>query len=261
MALDLDLPVVADENPFATLSPDQGYPVAIDTAPVTSERPPYIPKANAELQDPGVPRANRAPTAEKPDGSEKWTRQHGDKTVIEQHALYWDGDGDGVIWPIDTYVGCRKFGWNPVLSLIAMLFINIGLSYPTAPGILPDPFFRIWIKRLHKAKHGSDSQTYDNEGRFRPQQYEDFFAKYDASNKGGLDVSDLLRAHKGQRVVFDFFGWTASFLEWTATYLLIWPEDGILRKEDVRAVFDGSIFQKKADQHAKKQRKHKTKGQ
>lgn len=56
--------------------------------------------------------------------------------------------------------------------------------------------------------------TYDNEGRFRPQNYEDFFAKYDAGNKGGLDVYDLARAHKGQRMAMDFFGWSASFLEW-----------------------------------------------
>lgn len=38
-----------------------------------------------------------------------------------------------------------------------------------------------------------------------------------------------------------------------ATYLLLWPEDGILRKDEVRRVFDGSIFQYKADQYAEKQ--------
>ena len=37
-----------------------------------------------------------------------------------------------------------------------------------------------------------------------------------------------------------------------ATYLLIWPDDGILRKEDVRGVFDGSIFYQKAEQHRQK---------
>jgi hypothetical protein len=55
--------------------------------------------------------------------------------------------------------------------------------------------------------------SYDNEGRFRPQNFEDFFAKYDTENKGGLDYQDLLRAQKGQRMVFDFFGWSATILE------------------------------------------------
>jgi peroxygenase len=27
-----------------------------------------------------------------------------------------------------------------------------------------------------------------------------------------------------------------------ATYLMLWPEDGKMRKEDIRRVYDGSIF-------------------
>ncbi len=27
-----------------------------------------------------------------------------------------------------------------------------------------------------------------------------------------------------------------------ATYILLWPEDGIMKKDDVRRVYDGSIF-------------------
>ncbi|PNS21944.1 External alternative NAD(P)H-ubiquinone oxidoreductase B1, mitochondrial [Sphaceloma murrayae] len=234
------------------------YVTSIDTSPVTVERRPYIPSKSDQLVDPGVARANCAPSRESPHGTQDWTRQHADKTVVEQHAAYWDKDGDGIIWPFDTYRGCRDYGWNPILSLIAAFLINVNLSYPTVPGWLPDPFFRIWIKRLHKDKHGSSSMSYDSEGRFRPQQFEDFFSKYDRGNKGGLDMWDLFRAHKGQRMAFDFFGWTASFLEWLATYLLLWPEDGILRKEDVRGVFDGSIFQKKADENAARKKRGKS---
>lgn len=42
---------------------------------------------------------------------------------------------------------------------------------------------------------------------------------------------------------------------WTgvATYLLIWPEDGIMRKEDIRGIYDGSIFYKKAEEHQGKE--------
>jgi peroxygenase len=55
--------------------------------------------------------------------------------------------------------------------------------------------------------------TYDNEGRFRPQNFEDIFAKYDRENKGGLSLKDVTYFWKGQRMVFDFFGWSATILE------------------------------------------------
>ena len=55
--------------------------------------------------------------------------------------------------------------------------------------------------------------TYDSEGRFRPQQFEDIFNKYDQGHKGGLTFRDLLAFWRGQAMVFDFFGMTACILE------------------------------------------------
>lgn len=83
--------------------------------------------------------------------------------------------------------------------------------------------------------------------------FEDIFTKYDTSQKGGLTWDDVTEFLKGQRQVWDIFGWVATWFEWTVTYQLIAPEDGILRKEDIRGVFDGSIFFKKAEQHRLKQ--------
>lgn len=133
--------------------------------------------------------------------------------VVQQHCLYWDQDRDGIIWPTDTYRGFRAWGWAIPLCLFATFVINLNLSYPTGPSWIPDPFFRIYIANVHKDKHGSDSMSYDNEGRFRPQNFEDFFAKYDKENKGGLTIRDLARALKGQRMAFDLFGMTAALLE------------------------------------------------
>lgn len=89
------------------------------------------------------------------------------KTVIQSrsHQVFQPLSVLGIIWPQDTYIGCRKFGWSPPLAALAAFLINVNLSYPTNPSWLPDPFFRIWIKRLYKDKHGSDSMSYDNEGR------------------------------------------------------------------------------------------------
>lgn len=82
------------------------------------------------------------------------------------------------------------------------------------------------------------------------------FAKYDCDEKGGLTITDLWSLWNGQKLVFDFFGWTATALEWTAVYLL-WPDAGVVREEDVRGVFDGSIFYKKAE-HAANQEAQRT---
>jgi peroxygenase len=59
------------------------------------------------------------------------------------------------------------------------------------PGLLPDPFLHIYISRVWKNKLGSDSMSYDNEGRFRRHNFEDIFSKYDPDGKGGLGFKDL----------------------------------------------------------------------
>ena len=191
---------------------------------------------------------------------------------MQQHVQYWDRDHDGIIWPQDTYVGCRRWGWSPPLAALTTFIINVGFSYPTLPGYLPDPFLRIYVDKIYKDKHGSDSTTFDNEGRFRPQSFEDIFSKYDEGNKGGLDIWDLLRFWNGQRLNFDLLGWSSTFfecectsrssfrtlvdvIEGLATYLLLWPEDGIMRKEDIRRVYDGSIFYKKAEEYEQKKKR------
>jgi hypothetical protein len=37
------------------------------------------------------------------------------------------------------------------------------------------------------------------------------------------------------------------------TYLLLWPEDGVMKKEDIRCCMDGSIFYRKAEENTRKQ--------
>ncbi|KAI1610842.1 caleosin domain-containing protein [Exophiala viscosa] len=231
---------------------EEPFPTAIYQQPVTVERKPFIPSKQDKLKDAGTARANIAADTRCPNGTLEgdFAERHKHQTVVQQHCDYFDTDHDGILWPSDTYNGCRKWGWNIFLSLLATFIINFNLSYPTVPGWLPDPCFRIYLNRVYKCKHGSDSMTYDNEGRFRSQNFEDIFAKYDRDNKGGLTVADVKDFIKGQSMVLDLFGINATILEWTAVYLLLWPEDGIMRKEDIRGIYDGSIFYKKADEYA-----------
>lgn len=54
------------------------------------------------------------------------------------------------------------------------------------------------------------------------------------------DFDGQLALIRGQSDVLDPFGWSAASLEWLATYLLLWPEDGRMKKEDIKGVYDVS---------------------
>lgn len=56
-----------------------------------------------------------------------------------------------------AHAGFRRLGFGRLISLLAVPFIHGSFSYPTSPSILPDPFFRIYMKNMHRCKHGSDS--------------------------------------------------------------------------------------------------------
>ncbi|KZT27661.1 caleosin domain-containing protein, partial [Neolentinus lepideus HHB14362 ss-1] len=196
---------------------------------------------------PGVPRANQAATRTHPEGTteDAYNHKHSRESVLQQHVAFFDRDQDGVIWPLDTFRGFRQVNFGIFLALFSTVIIHTFFAYPTLPASqwIPDPFFRIYVERIHRDKHGSDTGTYDNYGGFVPQRFEDFFERYSSlPGKDGLTVYDNVKGIIGQRCVFDPVGWGAALFEWLATWMLLWPSDGILRKEEVRGVYDGSIF-------------------
>lgn len=178
-----------------------------------------------------------------------------------------------MISPLDTFRGFHKLGFGLVLSLVAMLVIHGNFSYPTGRTLLPDPLFRIHVANIHRDKHGSDSGAYDTEGRFVPQKFEDMFEKY-ARGREYMTLWDVVALLRGQRLIADPVGWGGAFFECKfmvrgmflsqalladyrgdaglATYLMLWPQDGRMMKEDIRRIYDGSIFYTIADRRAKK---------
>src|SRR5690348_12010361 len=42
------------------------------------------------------------------------------------------------------------------------------------------------VTYLPRTQHGSDTRTYDREGRFVPQEFENIFSMFDKDRKGGL---------------------------------------------------------------------------
>lgn len=138
--------------------------------------------------------------------------------VLQQHCDFFDLNSDGIITPFETYVAFRLLEWSIFLSLFATMVIHGGFSWFTLPPghWLPDPFFRIYLCNIHSAKHGSDSGTYDHEGRFRAQQFADFFSKYGkqmSDGEWGITFSQALHGAKSQRCIMDAFGTFAEFFE------------------------------------------------
>lgn len=132
--------------------------------------------------------------------------------MLQQHCDFFDRDHDGILWPQDTFVGFRRLGFGIILSVFAVFVIHANFSYPTCSGWLPDPFFRLFLANIHKDKHGSDTGTYDHEGRYVPQKFEDIFAKY-AQGRDYLTIWDLSNVLHGQRCIADPVGWGGALFE------------------------------------------------
>ncbi|KAF7981965.1 hypothetical protein HWV62_30771 [Athelia sp. TMB] len=235
-------------SPHSSIVQD-GITIAVPGCPVTARR---LPAVDVAVKKAGVARANSTPSSEVPGGNQAYSEELSDLTVLQQHCVFFDKDNDGIIWPIDTFYGFHQIGFNIFLSLLSMFIVHFGFSYVTSPSWTPDPFFRIHIKHIHKAKHGCDTGTYDHEGRWVPQHFEDIFSKYDAgltpdlvSTKadptfsGCLSPRNLAALHKGNRNAMDPFGWGAALFELFAAW---WISDGVLKKEEMRGVYDGSLF-------------------
>ncbi|TVU11811.1 hypothetical protein EJB05_45416 [Eragrostis curvula] len=180
----------------------------------------------------------------------------GELTPLQRHVAFFDRNKDGIIYPSETYEGFRAIGAGVPLSAAGAAFINGFLGPKTIPENEKVPAFKfpIYVKNIHKGKHGSDSGVYDANGRFVPEKFEEIFKKHAKTRPDALTGNELQELLQANREPKDFRGWLGGFTEWKVLYALCKDKDGFLHKETVRAVYDGSLFDRmEQERKAKKE--------
>ncbi|XP_074567892.1 putative peroxygenase 5 [Curcuma longa] len=167
-----------------------------------------------------------------------------DLTPLQKHVAFFDRNSDGVIYTSETYQGFRAIGCGAALSAASAVFINGFLSPKTNPGESPFPYFPIYVKNIHKGKHGSDSGVYDTEGRFVVCKFEEIFQKHAKTNPEALSSKELKEMLEANGEPNDSKGRFASRAEWQLLYNLGKDKEGFLHKDTIEAVYDGSLFHK-----------------
>ncbi|KAJ8459970.1 hypothetical protein OPV22_032896 [Ensete ventricosum] len=176
-------------------------------------------------------------------------------TPLQKHVAFFDRNNDGIIYPSETYRGFRAIGSSVALSAASAVFINGFLSPKTSPGKIPSPLLPIYVKNIHKGKHGSDSGVYDSEGRFVASKFEGIFQKHAKTNPNALTSKELMEMLRANREPKDYSGRLAGWTEWKVLYMLCKDKEGLLQKETVRAVYDGSLFVKMEEEQKSSKKK------
>jgi hypothetical protein len=90
--------------------------------------------------------------------------------------MSWDSKSDLYASPGDLGPGPKLITQSDshfIISVSAIFIIHLGFAWFTMGW--PDPLFRLKLKGMHKAKHGSDTGVYTREGAFVPARFEAIF--------------------------------------------------------------------------------------
>ncbi|PNH11858.1 Peroxygenase [Tetrabaena socialis] len=149
----------------------------------------------------------------------------------------------------------RRLLPEPLNSLVALpvaLAAQVPLAWATGDSWLLDPRLLVRVRNAHRVVHGSNSKAWDRSGHFTAARFEALLSKYDRGGKGGLTLGEVLQMLRGQANLGDVVGIVASSAEWLLTWALLRDATGVLRREDIRGMYDGTAFYRLAERNGYK---------
>ena len=119
-----------------------------------------------------------------------------ERTALQKHADFFDGNGNNVVTVPETYDGLRRLGIDPVRSSAFAVAINLGLGRSTGAAWY-EPY-NVYLETIEKGKHSSDTDIYDDGGAFDTSRFEEIWAKYDLNKNNEISESELDKLYAGQ---------------------------------------------------------------
>ncbi|CAM8884201.1 unnamed protein product [Rhodiola kirilowii] len=178
-----------------------------------------------------------------------------DEHVLRKHVAFFDRNGDGLVYPWETFQGFRAIGCGILISIAGALVINPAFSKKTRPGGKFNILFPIGVHDIKFAIHGSDTGVFDSEGRFVPKKFEEIFAKHAKTNSVALTKDELSEMLSANREPKDLPGRFAAFTEWKLLFHLCKDKNGLLQKETIKSFYDGNLFYKMEEERKSNKKK------
>lgn len=164
-------------------------------------------------------------------------------TALQKHVSFFDRNKDGVITPPETFAALVAIGCEIAFSTAAATTIHAALGPKTTPEGGPLTNIAIYVENIHKAMHGGDTGVYDAKGRFVPEEFEGIFKKYAKIRRDALTFPEIELMLAANLDPLDPSS-VAPQAEWGLLYTLASDWLGFLHKDNIKGVYDGSLFTK-----------------
>ena len=173
-----------------------------------------------------------------------------ERTALQKHADFFDGNGNNVITVSETYDGLRRLGIDPIRSSAFAVAINLGLGRSTGAAWY-EPY-NVYLAAIEKGKHASDTDIYDDGGAFDTSRFDVIWKKYDLNGNKEISESELDALYSGQYETAA--GSVASRAEFTVLMMVageervisrgwFWDEtETVITRETLWSLYDGTLF-------------------